>query len=332
VTVVFSDVVGSTALAERLDTETFTLLMDRYFDRMSGVAEGHGGTVAKFIGDAIVVVFGVPRAHEDDALRAIKTAMEMRQALQALNKELEPRWGVTLGTKTAVNTGEILATTRNLDDDPVGRGGHIAVGDAMNLGARLEQAAGDGEIVLGEATYRLVGEAVEATRMPPLVLKGKADPVSAYRLVGISPHPEAIARHLDSPMIGRGDDLANLQLAFSGARRDKSCRLVTVMGPAGVGKSRLVEEFLGSVGDGATKLSGHCLSRRWSKRLPASRIRTMKRRRERRSLAGSSALGMQVSWRRPSPRPLGSQLMRGCPPRPSGQSASSSRVSRPISR
>jgi class 3 adenylate cyclase len=260
VTVVFSDVVGSTALAERLDTETFTLLMDRYFDRMSGVAEGHGGTVAKFIGDAIVVVFGVPRAHEDDALRAIKTAMEMRQALQALNKELEPRWGVTLGTKTAVNTGEILATTRNLDDDPVGRGGHIAVGDAMNLGARLEQAAGDGEIVLGEATYRLVGEAVEATRMPPLVLKGKADPVSAYRLVGISPHPEAIARHLDSPMIGRGDDLANLQLAFSGARRDKSCRLVTVMGPAGVGKSRLVEEFLGSVGDGATKLSGHCLS------------------------------------------------------------------------
>jgi len=260
VTVVFSDVVGSTALAERLDTETFTLLMDRYFDRMSSVAERHGGTVAKFIGDAIVIVFGVPRAHEDDALRAIKTAMEMRRDLHALNKELEPRWGVTLETKTAVNTGEILATTRDFDDDPAGRGGHIAVGDAMNIGARLEQAAGAGDIVLGEATYRLVGDAVEAARMPPLTLKGKADPVSAYRLVEISPHAEAIARHLDSPMIGRGDDLAHLQSAFSRARSDKSCRLVTVMGPAGVGKSRLIEEFLGSVGDGATKLSGHCLS------------------------------------------------------------------------
>ncbi len=259
-TVVFSDVVGSTALADRLDTETFTLLMDRYFDRMSRVAERHRGTVAKFIGDAIVIVFGVPRAHEDDALRAVKTAMEMREALQALNQELGPQWGVTLATKTAVNTGEILATTSDLDEDPVGRGGHIAVGDAMNIGARLEQATGPGEVVLGEATYRLVREAVEATRMPPLHLKGKAEPAVAYRLVGVSSRAEAIARHLDSPMVGRGDDLAALRSSFDRVRRDRSCHLVTVMGAAGVGKSRLVEEFLRWVGDAATELSGHCLS------------------------------------------------------------------------
>ena len=251
---------GSTALAERLDTETFTLLMDRYFDRMSGVAERHGGTVAKFIGDAIVVVFGVPRVHEDDALRAVKAAMEMREALQALNHEFGPRWGVTLATKTAVNTGEILATTSDMDQDPVGPGGHIAVGDAMNIGARLEQAAGAGEVVLGEATYRLVREAVGATRLQPLSLKGKAEQVSAYRLVTISSRAEAIARHLDSPMVGRRDDLAALRSSFERARRDSSCHLVTVMGDAGVGKSRLVEEFLRSVGEAATELSGHCLS------------------------------------------------------------------------
>ncbi len=260
VTVVFSDVVGSTALAERLDTETFTLLMDRYFDRMSGIAARHGGTVAKFIGDAIVIVFGVPRAHEDDALRAVKTAMEMREALRTLNQELEPGWGVTLATKTAVNTGEILATTSGPDEDPVGRGGHVAVGDAMNIGARLEQAASAGEVVLGEATYRLVREAVEATRMPPLRLKGKAEPVSAYRLVSISARAEAIARHLDSPMVGRHDDLAKLRSSFDRALQERACHLVTVVGAAGVGKSRLVEEFLRSVRDAATALSGHCLS------------------------------------------------------------------------
>jgi predicted ATPase/class 3 adenylate cyclase len=260
VTVVFSDVVGSTALAERLDTEIFTLLMDRYFDRMSGVAERHGGTVAKFIGDAIVIVFGVPRAHEDDALRAVRAATEMREALQALNQELEPRWGVALATKTAVNTGEILASTSDPDDDPVGRGGHIAVGDAMNIGARLEQAAEAGDIVLGEATYELVREAVDVGKMPPLSLKGKAEPVTAYRLAGISTHAEAIARHLDSPMVGRREHLEALLATFERAQHDRTCSLVTVMAPAGVGKSRLVEEFLGSAGGAATELSGHCLS------------------------------------------------------------------------
>jgi class 3 adenylate cyclase/tetratricopeptide (TPR) repeat protein len=261
VTVIFSDVVGSTALADRLDTETFTALMDRYFERMSEVADRHGGTVAKFIGDAILIVFGVPATHEDDALRAVKTASEMRRDLEELNEELKRRWDITLATKTAVNTGEILTTTADLaKDGPGGRGGHIAVGDAMNIGARLEQAADPGEIVLSETTYRLVRDAIEAERMPPLALKGKAEPATAYRLIGISPDAEAVTRRLDSPMVGRRDDLATLREAFDRARREGGCRVLTLVGPAGVGKSRLVKEFLAGVADAATQLTGHCLS------------------------------------------------------------------------
>ena len=261
VTVVFSDVAGSTALADALDTETFTALMDRYFEEMSDVAERHGGTVAKFIGDAIVIVFGVPVTQEDDALRAVRTASEMRRAVELLNEELKQRWDVTLATRTAINTGEILTTSTDLaEDSPAGLGGHIAVGDAMNIGARLEQAAEPGEIVLGETTYRLVRDAVDSERMPPLVLKGKPEPVTAYRLTGISPHAEAVARRLDSPIVGRRDDLATLHEAFDRARRDGACRVLTILAPAGVGKSRLVNEFLAGMGDEATQLTGHCLS------------------------------------------------------------------------
>jgi class 3 adenylate cyclase len=239
--------------------------MDRYFERMSGVAERHGGTVAKFIGDAIVIVFGVPRIHEDDALRAVRTALEMRDVLEVLNEELERRWKITLATKTAINTGEILTTTTDLDsgpgsEGPTGRSGHIAVGDAMNIGARLEQASGPGEIILGESTYRLVRDAIEVERMPPLVLKGKSEAATAYRLIGARSDAEAVARRLDSPMVGRRDDLATLRRAFDRTQRDGGCRVVTIMGPAGVGKSRLVKEFHGSVGDEATWLAGHCLS------------------------------------------------------------------------
>jgi class 3 adenylate cyclase/tetratricopeptide (TPR) repeat protein len=261
VTVVFTDVVGSTALADRLDTETFTALMDRYFERMSEVADRHGGTVAKFIGDAILIVFGVPATHEDDALRAVRTASEMRRELAVLNEELKQRWDITLATKTAINTGEVLTTTTDLaEDGPARRGGHIAVGDAMNVGARLEQAAEPGEIVLGETTYRLVRDAIEAERMPPLVLKGKPEPATAYRLIGVSSDAEAVARRLDSPMVGRRDDLAALHESFDRARREGGCRVLTILAPAGVGKSRLVKEFLAGVDDEATRLTGHCLS------------------------------------------------------------------------
>ncbi|HEY6584023.1 MAG TPA: adenylate/guanylate cyclase domain-containing protein, partial [Gaiellaceae bacterium] len=132
VTVLFSDVTGSTAMGERLDPESTRRVMGRYFDSMRTAIERHGGTVEKFIGDAVMAVFGVPVVHEDDALRAVRAAVDMRTALGELNEELERDWGVRLATRTGVNTGEVVT----------GEGDSLATGDAVNVAARLEQAAG----------------------------------------------------------------------------------------------------------------------------------------------------------------------------------------------
>jgi predicted ATPase/class 3 adenylate cyclase len=262
VTVLFSDVVGSTELAERLDTESFTRLLNWYFQEMKVIAERHGGTVAKFIGDAIVAVFGIPLLHEDDALRAVKAAWEMRSALARLNEGFQSRWGVSLATRIGVNSGEVLSGASEAGDDAAGRtipGGHIAIGDAMNLGARVEQAAEPGEILLGESTYRLVREAVDAKPLPPRVLKGKREAARLYRLLEVPTGPDAIIRRLHSPMVGRRDDVATLEWAFARTAADKSCRIVTILGPAGVGKSRLVREFLDAASEARTVLRGRCL-------------------------------------------------------------------------
>jgi len=261
VTVLFSDVVGSTELADRLDTESFTRLLDHYFREMKAVAERHGGTVAKFIGDAVVAVFGIPLLHEDDALRAVRAAWEMRDALARLNEGFQTRWGVSLATRTGINSGEVLTAASEAAGDPkgAGPGGHIAVGDAMNLGARVEQAADPGDILLGEATYRLVRDAVDTQPLPPRVFKGKTDAAKTYRLLGISGAAEAITRRPHSPMVGRRDDVATLEWAFGRAAEDRRCRMVTILGPAGVGKSRLVREFLDGAADGAGVVRGRCL-------------------------------------------------------------------------
>src|SRR5438132_6055812 len=149
VTVVFTDLVGSTSLGERLDPETVRRVMSRYFDAMQGTLERHGGTVEKFIGDAIMAVFGLPTLHEDDALRAVRAAVDMRAALVELNAELEQDHGVRIEMRTGVNTGEVVT------GDAV-TAQKLATGDAVNVAARLEQAAGAGEILIGEATHRLV--------------------------------------------------------------------------------------------------------------------------------------------------------------------------------
>ena len=154
VTVLFCDLTGSTALGETLDPEPLRALLARYFERMKGVVERHGGTVEKFIGDAVMAVFGIPQAHEDDALRAVRAAAEMRDALPELG--LAGRIGVT--------TGEVVTGTKE----------RLATGDAVNVAARLEQAAAPGEVLFGESTFRLVREAVEAEAVEPLALKGKS--------------------------------------------------------------------------------------------------------------------------------------------------------------
>ena len=167
VTVVFTDVADSTALSQRLDPESLRHLMSRYFEEMRTVLVRHGGTVEKFIGDAVVAVFGIPRLHEDDGLRAVRAAIEMQEALAALNEEFQRGFGTTLSTRTGVNTGEVLA------GDP-SHGQSFVLGDAANVAARLEQAAEPGEILIGQATHRLVREAVAVEEVGPLELKGVA--------------------------------------------------------------------------------------------------------------------------------------------------------------
>ncbi|HEU0304754.1 MAG TPA: adenylate/guanylate cyclase domain-containing protein [Gaiellaceae bacterium] len=236
VTVLFCDVVGSTALGESRDPEAVRALLARYFDRSKAIVERHGGTVEKFIGDAVMAVFGVPSVREDDALRAVRAAAELRAALPELG--IEGRIGV--------NTGEVVTGTAE----------RLATGDAVNVAARLEQAAGAGEIFVGEPTLRLVQDAVEVEPVEPLTLKGKVGPVPAWRLVTVA--ETAAERRLDQPLVGRRQELAALDAAWERVRSGPSCELVTIVGAAGVGKSRLAAEFLVNVD--ATVVRGRCLS------------------------------------------------------------------------
>ena len=234
VTVLFCDVTGSTALGETLDPERLRALLARYFERMKAIVESHGGTVEKFIGDAVMAVFGIPAAHEDDALRAVRAAVEMRDTLPEVG--LQGRIGVT--------TGEVVTGTEE----------RLATGDAVNVAARLEQAARPGEVLLGEPTVQLVRGAVELSAGEPLELKGKAEPVSVYRLFAVRDAPERLH---DMPFVGRERELTLLRAAWERARTGQRCELVTVVGEAGVGKSRLVAEALASLD--ATIARGRCL-------------------------------------------------------------------------
>jgi class 3 adenylate cyclase/tetratricopeptide (TPR) repeat protein len=250
VTVVFCDVADSTGLGERLDPEVMRGVMSRYFEEMRGVLERHGGTVEKFIGDAVMAVFGVPTLHEDDAIRAVAAAAEMSAARDALNAELEQRWGVRISTRTGVNTGEVVA------GDP-SRGDSFVMGDAVNLAARLEQKAPIGEILVGDTTARLVRSAAELEDAGLMDVKGKAEPVRAWRLTGLSGDQQR--RRSDAQLVGREPQLGMLESSFEAIVEGCDCRLVTVLGPAGIGKSRLVDELLGRVDGRARVARGRCL-------------------------------------------------------------------------
>jgi class 3 adenylate cyclase/tetratricopeptide (TPR) repeat protein len=234
VTVLFCDLTGSTALGETLDPERLRALLARYFERMKAIVERHGGGVEKFIGDAVMAVFGVPVLHEDDALRAVRAAIEMRDALPELG--LQGRIGVM--------TGEVVIGTEE----------RLATGDAVNVAARLEQAAQPGEVLIGRPTLALVRDAAEAEPVEPLDLKGKAGPVPAYRLLQVHDAPER--RHA-ARFVGRQREIALIRETFKRVQAEGRCELVTVLGDAGVGKSRLVAEVLASIE--ATVVRGRCL-------------------------------------------------------------------------
>ena len=252
VTIVFSDLIGSTRLGEGLDSESLRQVMSSYFATMESVLERHGGTVEKFIGDAVMAVFGIPAVREDDALRAVRAASEMRGELEELNERLEARWGVRLRVRMGVNTGEVVA------GDP-SRGQAFATGDAVNVAARLEQAAGADEILIGDETRRLVRDAVRAEAVEPLTLKGKSRPVPAFRLVEVLAEASGVVRRLDSPIVGRERELARLRDAFERAASERACQLVSVLAAAGAGKSRLARELTAALDGRATVLRGRCL-------------------------------------------------------------------------
>jgi len=251
VTVLFADVAGSTAIGERLDPETLRSVMSQYFDEMRKVLERHGGTVEKFIGDAVMAVFGVPVAHEDDALRAVRAASEMQKRIEDLNDELGDRYSVRLEQRIGVNTGEVVA------GDPAA-GQAIVTGDAVNLAKRLEQAAPRGGILLGKATHPLVKDAVKAGPLESFSVRGKAEPVSPFRLDEIDSLAAGVARRFDRPLVGRKAELTALEEAFEQTAAG-NCRLVTILGPPGMGKTRLAAEFCRQVAGRATVLTGRCL-------------------------------------------------------------------------
>jgi class 3 adenylate cyclase len=238
VTVLFCDVAGSTALGESTDPEALRALLARYFEQMKAIIEAHGGSVEKFIGDAVMAVFGVPAVHEDDALRACRAAVEMRDALPELG--IRGRIGVC--------TGAVVTGTEE----------RLATGDAVNVAARLEQAAEPGEVLIGAETRALLRGAAEVGEERLLDLKGKAEPVPAYPLVAVV-GDGAIARRLDVPIVGRERERRALTDAWQRAVSESACHLFTVLGTAGVGKSRLTSEFIASL-DGARVVRGRCLS------------------------------------------------------------------------
>jgi class 3 adenylate cyclase/tetratricopeptide (TPR) repeat protein len=253
VTVLFCDVSGSTRLGEQQDPEQVRRVMFRYFDHARDVLERHGGTVEKFIGDAVVGIFGIPVLHEDDALRALRAAIDLRDAIEDLNVELEEEYGLRIDVRIGVNSGEVVAGETLTGDG-------YASGDAVNVAQRLESSATAGEILIGDTTQRLARDAIRTEPAGPLELKGKEGPVVAHRLLEVLPGQLSHARRFDSPIVGRERELALLRDAFDRSSRERSCHLFTVLGAAGVGKSRLVREALAQVGDEARLLVGTCLA------------------------------------------------------------------------
>jgi class 3 adenylate cyclase len=258
VTAVFCDLSGSTELGGRVDAESLFELMRSYFDEARSALERHGGAVEKFIGDAVVGMFGVLEANEDDALRACRAALEIQERIAALNVELERRHGSGIAVRIGVNTGEVVAGDA-ARREMFASGDAVVLGDSVNVAARLEQDAAPGEVLIGEATYRLVHAGVTVEAVPPLVVKGKSEPLIAFRLAGATAHGP-VPRRTRAPLVGRRAELALLEAEFETAASEQRCRLVTVVGEPGVGKSRLASELSESLVPRARAVRGACLS------------------------------------------------------------------------
>jgi class 3 adenylate cyclase len=252
VTILFVDVVESMALAEALDAEALGRVLQSYFETVSAAITRHGGAVEKYAGDAVMAAFGIPVAHEDDALRAARAALDVRAGLAALNERLASSHGVSLQVRIGLEAGEVVAT-------PTDARQRLVTGEAVGIAAKLEQAAADDEIRVGEVAARLIDHAARLEPLGALEIKGKRDAVQAYRLLELTPVGPAFQSRLDAPLVGRKKELAALRRALKRAVEGGSARAKVVVGPPGAGKSRLVAE-LSRRTKGVTTLWGRCLS------------------------------------------------------------------------
>jgi class 3 adenylate cyclase/tetratricopeptide (TPR) repeat protein len=252
VSILFADLSGSTQLGERLDAEDLRLFLSGYFSACSRQIQRFGGTVDKYIGDAIMAAFGAPVAHEDDAERAINAALAMHAAFAQLNDKLERDHGVRSGLRIGINTGEVVA---GLLTDTV-TGAYTVVGDTVNTAQRFESAAPAGATLVGESTWRLTRRAFEFEALPPLELKGKSEPQAAYLVVKRSAAEVDVTT---TPLVGRTDELQALNEAMERASSEGG-RLVHLVGEAGVGKSRLLREFRAGVDPRVEQVVARCAS------------------------------------------------------------------------
>jgi class 3 adenylate cyclase/tetratricopeptide (TPR) repeat protein len=256
VTVLFADLAGSTALGELLDPEDVRELQSELFELVNAEVERYGGTTEKFAGDAVLAVFGIPSAHEDDPERAVRAGLAVQQSFGSFTERVQGRHGADVGLRIGVNTGEVVAARE------AAAGGELMVsGDAVNVAARLQQHAEPGEVLVGQRTQAATARSIEYRRRDDLQAKGKREPLPAWVGVGVTAEPVSAARGvggLTAPLVGRSEELAILSAVGARVERERAPQLVTLFGPAGVGKSRLLSELLERLPAGRV-LKGRCL-------------------------------------------------------------------------
>ena len=252
VTILFVDVVESMALAEALDPEALGRVLQSYFETVSAAIARHGGTVEKYAGDAVMAAFGIPVSHEDDALRAARAALDIRVAVTALNEQFAHRHGVGVEIRIGIESGEVVATPNDARQ-------RLVTGEAVGVASKLEAAADPDTIVVGELAGRLIDHAATLEPLGAIAIKGKRDPVQAYRLVDLSPIAPTFAQRQDARLVGRKRELAALRRTLKRAVDGSAVRVTVVIGSPGVGKSRLAGELTRRA-KGVTTLWGRCLS------------------------------------------------------------------------
>jgi predicted ATPase/class 3 adenylate cyclase len=243
VTVLFADLAGSTALTERLDPEEARQVVGRFYDVVQHVVERwFAGSVANYLGDGVLAIFGLPTAHEDDPERAVRAGLAIRDAMPVLNAHLNSTFGVHLAVRIGVNTGEVVAASGSTFDRD------FLISDAVTTAARLQQTVGEGTVVVGERTHRLTKERIDYTALPPLRVKGKEEALAAWSAARARPETSDV-RRIAAPLVGRHAELALLRHLYQRTQTDGRLHLVSVTGQPGIGKSRLLREFLAEVRD-----------------------------------------------------------------------------------